>query len=179
MIKMQPVPPLRAGFWSLILGVVFIVVPFKHVVIDGNSMYPTLKNGASYLVDRLYWRQTGLQRDDIVVFRQGKDELVKRLVGMPADILQLEYVPGTRTNIIRAVRNLTVSPSLRQPSADNIKEIIVPIGGLYVLGDNYYNSDDSRRFGPVPMGNIFGVVRTFDMRRTFPRPAAKAAQKPK
>lgn len=172
-MKKHPVHPLRVGFWSLILGVLFIVVPFKRVVISGKSMLPTLKNGESYLVDRLYWRLTGLQRNDLVVFREGKDELVKRLVGMPADILQLEYVPGTRT--IWAVRNLTVSPGLRQPGADHIVDYIVPAGRLFVLGDNYARSDDSRRFGGVPIQNVFGVVRTFDMRRTFPRPAARAA----
>ena len=68
------VHPLRVGFWSLLLGAALIVLPFKRVVIDGNSMFPTLKNGETYLVDRLYWRITGLQRDDIVVFREGKDE---------------------------------------------------------------------------------------------------------
>jgi len=116
---------------------------------------------------------TGLQRDDIVVFREGKDELVKRLVGMPADVLQLEYIPDTP--IIRVVRNLTVSPGLRQPAADHMVEYIVPAGRLFVLGDNYTRSDDSRRFGGVPIQNVFGVVRTFDMRRTFPRRAVKNA----
>jgi len=51
MLSTRPVHPLRMGFWSLILGVLFIVVPFKRVVISGNSMFPTLKNGESYLVD--------------------------------------------------------------------------------------------------------------------------------
>jgi hypothetical protein len=71
------VHPLRVGFWSLLVGVVLICVPFKRVVVWGNSMHPTLKDGESYLVDRGYWRLTGLQRDDIVVFRLANDELCR------------------------------------------------------------------------------------------------------
>jgi hypothetical protein len=46
----------------------------------------------------------------------------------------------------------------------------VPAGRVFVLGDNYARADDSRRFGGVPIGDIYGVLRTFDMRRRFARP---------
>jgi signal peptidase I len=167
----HPVHPLRIAFWCLLVGAVLLIAPFHRVKISGNSMYPTLKNGENYVADRLYWRWTGLERNDIVIFREGKDEVVKRLVGLPSDILQLEYSPDGRQ--IVHVRNLTVNPKLRQPPAANRRDYIVPIGRLFVLGDNYNRSDDSRRFGGVPIGNVYGVLRTLDMRRRFPRPAGQ------
>src|SRR5437016_2124104 len=117
MSQKRPVSPFRVAFWRLLGGAVLVIAPFHRVVVSGNSMYPTLKNRENYVADRLYWRLTGLQREDIVVFREGKDDVVKRLVGMPADILQLEFAPGTR--YIQFVRNLTVDPKARKPPADN------------------------------------------------------------
>jgi signal peptidase I len=171
MADQRPVSPFRVASWCLVVGAVLLIAPFRQVEISGHSMYPTLEDGERYLADRLYWRLTGLQRNDVVVFREGKDELVKRLVGMPSDILQLDYGPDGRT--IMAVRNLTASPSLREPPAPLRQEITVPAGRLFVLGDNYFRSDDSRRFGGVPIEHVYGVLRTFDMRRHFPRVVAR------
>src|SRR5438093_12662709 len=104
----HPVHPLRVAFWCLLVGAVLLIAPFHRVKISGNSMYPTLKNGENYVADRVYWRWTGLERNDIVVFREGKDEVVKRLVGLPSDLLQLEYSTDGRR--IVHVRNLTINP---------------------------------------------------------------------
>jgi signal peptidase I len=37
-------------------------------------------------------------------------------------------------------------------------DYIVPEGQVYVLGDNKDHSEDSRKFGPVPMKEIIGKV---------------------
>jgi signal peptidase I len=38
----------------------------------------------------------------------------------------------------------------------NVADIVVPAGMVYVLGDNRADSADSRAYGPVPTGQIKG-----------------------
>ena len=45
-----------------------------------------------------------------------------------------------------------------QGSCDLPKEIVVPPGDVFVMGDNRAASDDSRAFGPVPAGWLVGRV---------------------
>lgn len=43
-----------------------------------------------------------------------------------------------------------------QPTHDNWGPLIVPAGHFLMLGDNRYNSKDSRYWGPVPRANVRG-----------------------
>ena len=52
MSQKRPVSPFRVAFWCLLVGAVLLIAPFHRVVISGNSMSPTLKNGENYLADR-------------------------------------------------------------------------------------------------------------------------------
>lgn len=49
-------------------------------------------------------------------------------------------------------------PSEGWPYCDFAKEIVVPAGTWYVLGDNRGPSRDSRHFGPIPTAWIAGKV---------------------
>jgi signal peptidase I len=44
------------------------------------------------------------------------------------------------------------------PNADGTA-CVVPPGAVFVLGDDRWNSLDSRRFGAVPIDRLVGVVR--------------------
>jgi signal peptidase I len=138
-------------------------MPFRAVRVVGNSMIPTLHAGQSVLVDRWYYRLTGLFRYDLVVVRHGGENWIKRLAGLPGDRLALVYGPqGT----IDGVLNLS-SGRIPPPGA---RIIVVPPGRLFVLGDNMAISMDSRITGSLPLTELIGVVRTSTMGRVFPLP---------
>jgi len=161
---------IRPGFWVGLLSFTLAITPFRVVEVSGRSMWPTLNDGERYLMDRFYYRASGLKRDDILVLAKDGDELVKRLVGMPGD--RLELVMGPESIIFELVNRTTGQQSRWRDREGGYlfrRKVEVPPDHVYVLGDNWWASDDSRSFGPVPISSIHGVLRTFTLNRAFPR----------
>jgi signal peptidase I len=163
----------RYTFWAAALGLTLLLTPFRVVEVSGRSMMPTLRDGERYLVDRFYYQAGGLKRDDVVVLERDGEELVKRLVGMPGDRLALVMGPDRE---VYELANLTTGQKGRLGATPDGTlrpvEVTVPAGQYFVLGDNWWRSDDSRSFGPVPRQSIHGVLRTFTLNRAFPRQPA-------
>jgi len=59
----------------------------------GESMLPTLNTGDLLLVDKLVYQNTDPRRGDIVVVRSRKELIVKRVVGLPGE--EVEVINGT------------------------------------------------------------------------------------
>ena len=87
------------------------------------------------------------------LFAKEKKEymLVKRVVGLPDDTLELKegyiYRNGEK------IEESYVKETMRGHFAAT-----VPQGHIYVLGDNRNHSKDSRHIGPVPLSNVQGRV---------------------
>jgi signal peptidase I len=77
----------------LILALAIFCKEFKFAVVIGESMLPTLKPGDVMIVDRRAYDQTDPGRGDIIVARYGKDWVVKRVVGLPGE--EVEVKKGT------------------------------------------------------------------------------------
>ncbi|MBL7940587.1 MAG: signal peptidase I [Flavobacteriales bacterium] len=96
---------LKAFVLALILLFALHVFVVRWVIVESTSMYPTLRPGDLVLVQRWpVW--TGLSRGDVVVFRDPLKEdvpmvrrplLVKRIIGMPGDLVELKN-GGTTVN---------------------------------------------------------------------------------
>jgi len=66
---------------------------FQLTIVAGNSMLPTLKSGDVLLVDRLAYESTEPHRGDIVIARYADKLIVKRIVGLPGE--EVEVRAGT------------------------------------------------------------------------------------
>ncbi|KAJ1300763.1 hypothetical protein OPQ81_002407 [Rhizoctonia solani] len=60
------------------------------------------------------------------------------------------------------------------PSEGDTRHVVVPQGHIWLQGDNYSNSRDSRVYGPVPMG----LVRARVLARVWPLADAKWLRNP-
>jgi len=138
-----------------------------------------------------------IQRQDVIVFRypvNPKQHFVKRVVALPGDRLRLinkhVYVNGVRQDDDYATFNWAQSDKFRDNFPDggfygdkisttwfvqarrllDDKELIVPEGSFFVLGDNRDDSYDSRYWGFVPADNIVGrpLLIYFSMDRSTP-----------
>jgi len=165
---------------GLALGIqAFIVKPYR---IPSGSMEPTLAIGQRVLVDRVSKHFTSFHRGDIVVFKPPKgadseiqcgdpnkppDEpcpkptpeksdtnFIKRIIGLPGDRLKVikghAYINGKELN------EPYIRPDPSCPICTERREITIPPGHLFMMGDNRGESDDSRDWGPVPKGWIIG-----------------------
>jgi signal peptidase I len=163
---------------GLALGIQAVLVkPFR---IPSESMVPTLEVGQRVLVDRVSFRFSDPDRGDIVVFKppegadagscgirpregepcpKGTDEhsdtnFIKRVVGVPGDHLKViegsVYINGKRQKDSFAHLDAECG------TCNLPKEITIPKGEYYMMGDNRGESADSREWGPVPKKWIIG-----------------------
>ncbi|MBQ7317846.1 MAG: signal peptidase I [Phascolarctobacterium sp.] len=124
----------------------FLVEPY---MVEGSSMYPTLKHHERLIVDKLSYFITDPKKGEIVVFRYPKDEsrdFIKRVIAVGGDTIELRdgqvYVNGAAIEEGYIYKD---DPKGRNMS--NYRKSVVPQGHIFVLGDNRNNSEDSRYKG--------------------------------
>jgi signal peptidase I len=139
--------------------------------LPSDSMSPAFRNGDRILVNKAHWRIDQLKRWDVVVFKapdHANRNYIKRIVGLPGEIVTIEgddvKVNGHKVTFPGATEE---SKSGDAPPADDRDRqwpdegaglTPIPPGMCFVLGDNRGNSNDSRAFGPVALGNVLGIV---------------------
>lgn len=126
----------------------FVVQGFK---VYGSCMEPNLFTGERLLGNKLIYHFDGIHRGDIVVFRpphRPDTPFIKRVIGMPGEILEI------RNNQVYINGNMLREPYLRNAWHDNRSAERIPVGMLFVMGDNRDNSSDSRSWGELPLTNV-------------------------
>jgi signal peptidase I len=166
-----------------IVGAIAIVLAIKAWVVNpyripSSSMEPTLHCArpgpdceASYsdrvLACRFCFHLWSPHRKDIVVFKTpplaavrcgAGGTFVKRLIGLPGDTIHEDSKGFIWVNR-KKLDEPYIEPLRRQEdSAHYDKTWHVPPGDYFFMGDNRGSSCDSRAWGPVPKGNLIGLV---------------------
>jgi len=133
------------------IGYIFGIKQIKFLEIVSSSMEPTLNIGDRIISIKV----ENLKRKDIVILYppKGKKEiLTKRIIGLPEENLKIEngyvYINGEKIE----------EPYIKERPNYEIKEIKIPTGKYFLLGDNRNESEDSSIWGPVEKENIIGKV---------------------
>lgn len=124
---------------------------FRVNIVDGLSMYPTLKDGEVLLGSRF----GKIERGDIVVAQREDYYVIKRVIGLPG-----ESVKGNNGNVY-INGQLLKEDYVVNNSYDNW-EYVVGEDEYLLIGDNRPNSYDGRDYGPIKVKDIeqqifFGV----------------------
>ena len=175
-----------------------LMIVFRSSLADWNqvptgSMLPTIVQGDRILVNKMAYdlriplthvslaRFADPERGDIIVFDSAQSgiRLVKRVVGVPGDVIEmrrnqlivndieLAYVPlpfDSSQNFIELSEDLLgVEHSIRVLSSSsrraNFGPLRIPAGFYFAMGDNRDNSADSRVIGLIPRDEIIGRAR--------------------
>jgi signal peptidase I len=144
--------PLAALFLLVLL--VFYVF-FDRGRVDGPSMLPTLHNADMVLLTKGY---AVPHRGDVIFTRTIENgapiELVKRVIGIPGDTVQVKEDVAFVNGVAEPQRGQYIDPAL----AGSFVPLVVPNGQLFVMGDNRPVSEDSRLIGTVPIAGVMGRV---------------------
>jgi len=138
--------------------------------------------GDQVFVDRMTYQFRNPSRGNVFVFMttgirriemnlpadQGSQFYIKRLAGLPGDNLRIDapklflngsVVEGSAFNRVMSCENGYrgySNPSAAQYLTSPEESFTVPDHAFFALGDNSYNSSDSRYWGIVPERNVIG-----------------------
>ena len=177
---------------------VVLMVIFRSALADWNvvptgSMKPTIVEGDRILVNKLAYdfkvplthislhKFADPARGDIVVFdsRAADTRLVKRVIGLPGDVVEMRDnrltingIPARYSDLeheedatfaIESYLNMSHRIELSRTQVSRFSTfgpVTVPQDRYLVLGDNRDNSADSRFYGFIPRDEIVGNAKT-------------------
>lgn len=141
---------------SLIFLSIIYFMPYRLVMIVGDSMYPTLKNGQIVLVKKV----DVLKKGDIVVAKNPeRDVIIKRIQYMPnTDYYYLLTENAEKYDLYDFIDKDLYNFLLKHSKYMRWLRCRVSEGQYYLVGDNHDNSEDSRIFGSIPEKDIMYKV---------------------
>jgi signal peptidase I len=146
---------LRDLMISLAISAFIIIFLYQPVKVEGTSMMPSLDDQERIFVNKYVYRLEPIQRGDIIVFRYPRDpskSFIKRVIGLAGDRIRID---GGEVFVNGAALEEDYVPSVYADQR-SYPEIVVPMHSYFVLGDHRTMSNDSRDFGPVDVGFIYG-----------------------
>lgn len=130
----------------------------SQVTVEGQSMTPLLNSGDTVLANRLAYDLGKPERLDVVVFeREEGVKSVKRVVGIPGDVVQIRdgflYINEEKADFADGLDQVSLAGLAKDPVELGEQE-------YFLLGDNRDSSEDSRfaNVGKVKEEQIMGKV---------------------
>ncbi len=135
----------------------------RYSPVNGESMNETLQHEDVLILSNLFYTP---KNGDIVVFESqttGYDEpYVKRVIATEGQIVDIDFETWTVTvdgevpewekyATYKGIERLYYTADIQYPYT-------VPEGHIFVMGDNRWNSKDSRDIGPVDERTVLGRV---------------------
>lgn len=132
----------------------FLIIYFvaQATVVHGQSMEPTLHTDQRLIIEKVSYHFYIPQRSDVVVIDVTDSDLplIKRVIGLPGEIIEV------RSNQVYINGQLLDEPYLHSFAQPDFAPVRIPDGQVFVMGDNRFDSRDSRAFGPIPVDQILG-----------------------
>lgn len=162
-IKLVQKEETKALFFRILLlavtGWVLFTQVFLLIKVQGQDMFPALKDGDLAVIFRL---QQTYRVNDVIAYEAEGSTHVGRIVACENDVV---YMDDTGTLL---VNDMPQSGEIMYPTyapEGIIYPERVPVSSVYVLGDYRTQCKDSRDYGAVSMEQVKGKVITILRRR--------------
>ncbi|MEG2989581.1 MAG: signal peptidase I [Oscillospiraceae bacterium] len=134
---------------ALVVPLVVLILVFtfvgRMIGVDGLSMMPTLHHRDMLLLQTIGY--TPKQGDVVVAtkrdFREGKP-VVKRVIATGGQTVDIDYAANTVSVDGAVLDEPYLGEPMVNPQYETITHAQVPVGSVFVMGDNRNNSTDSR-----------------------------------
>jgi len=131
----------------------FVITIF---VVDGASMAPNFSDKEYLLMDRIGYNFKALNRGEVVAFAfpgAKNQKYIKRIIGLPGETIEIKDggVFINNQKLIEPYIKITTFP-LRSDQS----KWMMGKDEYFVLGDNRFNSNDSRVWGALPKSQLIG-----------------------
>lgn len=152
---------LKTAFIAVILAVLFQLM-FGTLRMEGNSMFPNLKDGDLVLYYRL---DKAYVRDDLTVVKFEDEWSVQRIIAVAGDTVDITE-DGLYVNGALQLESSIFTDTVRYEDGP-VMPLTLAENEIFVLSDNRSNAKDSRLFGPVDTGDTYGTVMAVFRRRNL------------
>ena len=156
-------------FFGLLIGLFAKLFVFDFLKISGKSMEPTLSSGNHIVINKAaygiqnpftkeyYFTWKSPKKNDVVTFLNDNKIVVKRCVLTEGDSLEILVDSGYHIIINNQKVPLSEFQYLQFAGTKT-----VPSGYIFVLGDNFLYSVDSRDYGFVSTKSIKGKAIIYE-----------------
>ena len=150
-----------ASLLALFLAGFIRVFFFDTYIVSNKSMEPTFYEGDEILLLKNNFLFNKIDNFDVIIFRMGSNNLVKRVIGKEGD--KVEIFDGGLYLNDELIRHKYYIFSKEDNAVYNIGK-----NQYFVLGDNIALSEDSRDFGLINKKDIIGhIILIFSPKRRF------------
>ena len=146
---------LRDLMIAVVFSIVMITFFYQPVRVEGTSMLPRLEDHDRLFINKFVYHIESIQRGDVVVFHYPRDpekSYIKRVIGLPGDRVVIDH-GRVQVNGVE-LHEIYVPDKYRD--ARSMAETVIPDDSYFMMGDHRSISSDSREFGPVERGLIYG-----------------------
>nr|WP_319488081.1 signal peptidase I [uncultured Caproiciproducens sp.] len=149
---------------ALIVITIFFAFLFRVITVNGPSMQPNFKNGYKVLVS---CTDRHLSCGDVIVVDERgialHEVIIKRVIATEGQTVDIDFQTGTvSVNGIALDESGYIKNGITKNQYDLRFPQTVPMGHVFVLGDNRKVSDDSRSsdVGMIDERYVIGKVKT-------------------
>lgn len=148
--------------FALLAAMIVLTFFFRLTTVSGSSMEDTFYDGDKLIVSNLFYTP---KVGDVIVFddrskdygEYGQSPIIKRVFAVSGETVDIKagkitvYTGNIEDNVIARYIYINGIKDMEEP-------LYIEEGQIYVLGDNTYNSMDSRDVGTISVESILGKV---------------------
>ena len=146
------------SFCTAVMFITVVILFFcRVIVVDGDSMLPTLQSGEKIITTNFFYQP---EVGDIVVTDSNngyKKPLIKRVIATGGDTIKIDYPTGDVYLNGNLLDEDYIFEKINPSDTENL-EITVPQGYVFLMGDNRNASYDSRaaEIGVINQKDLLG-----------------------